>query len=66
MTEFSARDKYSCAIREVRQRERVYPRLVSVGHMKPAFAALQIRLMAEIAADYWALAEVEEQKERLL
>lgn len=63
---FTAAEKATCAEREVRQRERVYARLVAAGRMSPDEAAKQIDTMAEIAAEYRAQAEAEAAKERLL
>lgn len=49
---FTAAEKIDAAEREVRQRERVYPRLVAAGKMSQRFADDQIAVMREIAADY--------------
>ena len=63
---FTAREKADCAAREVRQRKRVYGRLVGEGRMKGADADRQIALMAEIAAEYGAIAEAQDEQGRLL
>lgn len=49
---FTTEDKLACAEREIRQRRRVYPRLVLTGRMTDAEADVQIALMEAIAADY--------------
>ena len=66
MTAFTARDKCRCAEREIVQRLRVYPRLISENKMTTKQADRQIGIMKEIAEDYRVLAEAEEAKERLL
>lgn len=63
--DFRARDLADCANREVKQRVRVYPRLVEQGKMSKEFADRQIKMMRKIAADYETLAEADEAKERL-
>ena len=62
----TARSKFECARREVEQRQRVYPRLVAAEKMTAQFADRQLEVMAAIAEDYRALAELEEQETRLL
>lgn len=62
---FSAKEKAGAAEREVRQRQRVYPRWVADGRMTQEFADRQIAIMREIAADYLAQAEAEERQGRL-
>jgi hypothetical protein len=53
MTETVARsEKRACIERELKQRRRVYPRLVSAGKMTQAFADRQIAIMETILADY--------------
>jgi len=59
---FTAEEKKSCAQRELRMRERVYPRWVSIDRMTDEQAARELALMAEIVEDYRAIAE----KERLI
>lgn len=49
-------------LREVKYRERVYPRLVASGKMTADHALTQIAMMKAIASDYEKLAE----RERLL
>ncbi|MCF6120837.1 hypothetical protein L2449_28850 [Mesorhizobium muleiense] len=63
---FTARDKADCAEREVKQRQRVYPRLVSEGRMTQQLADRQTALMVAIAADYRLAADIEDAKGRLL
>ncbi|MER8387250.1 hypothetical protein [Mesorhizobium sp. M0968] len=62
---FTARDKAECADREVKQRRRVYPRLVSEGRMTQQLADRQTALMEAIATDYRMVADAEEAKGRL-
>ena len=45
-------EKYDCAKREVRQRRKVFPRLIEQGKMSAEFAARQIEIMEAIAKDY--------------
>jgi hypothetical protein len=66
VTRFSAREKADCAQREVKQRKRVYGRLVGEGRMKGAEADRQIALMEEIAAEYGAIADAQDAQGRLL
>jgi hypothetical protein len=63
---FTNRQKAECAKREVKQRQRVYMRMVEEKRMSHEFATEQILLMTEIAADYERRAELDEQEERLL
>lgn len=49
---FTAEDKALCAEREIKQRERVYPRLIAQGRLIPEWARREIDLMREIADDY--------------
>jgi hypothetical protein len=56
---FTATLKREAALREVRQRERVYPRLVSNGRMSETEAKYETDIMRAIAADYEALADGE-------
>ena len=44
--------KRAAILREIKQRERVYPRLVAAGKMTDGFAASQIEIMKAIAEDY--------------
>lgn len=48
---FTRAEKLACVQREIKQRERVYPRLVEKADMSAAFAREQIACMKEIAAD---------------
>lgn len=50
--QYSADVKRACAEREVRQREKVYPRLIAKGTMTQYRADQEIAVMREIAADY--------------
>lgn len=45
-------DKHKCALRELRQRRHVYPRLVAQGKMNRAEANWEIACMQAIADDY--------------
>jgi hypothetical protein len=60
--QFSAEQKMRAAWREVKQREKVYSRLVASGSMKQSEADYQIGIMKAIATDYERMAE----KERLI
>jgi hypothetical protein len=62
----TARDKFECAEREVKQRQRVYPRLIVEGKMTGKFADRQIEIMQAIAEDYRVLAEAYDKATRLL
>jgi hypothetical protein len=57
--QFSRADLADCAEREVKQRRRVYPNLVTGGKMTREFADRQIAMMEEIARDYRRVAAVE-------
>lgn len=48
----SREEKRACIEREIRQRNRVYLRLVEKGDMTQAFADKQVALMEAILADY--------------
>lgn len=63
---FTAKDKAECAEREVKQRRRVYPRLVADGRMTQQLADKQTALMEAIAADYRTVAGAEDAKGRLI
>lgn len=52
-------EKAEVAEREVKQRQRLYPRWVANGRMTKAFADKQLAVMQEIAADYRELANKE-------
>lgn len=58
----TTQDKLACIERELRMRERVYPKLVDQGKMSAGKAAIETKIMEAIRFDY--LAQVE--KERLL
>ncbi|TGT72958.1 hypothetical protein EN802_13865 [bacterium M00.F.Ca.ET.159.01.1.1] len=66
MTIFTAKDKAECAEREVKQRQRVYPRLIAEGRMTQQLADRQTALMEAIASDYRSAAEAEDAKGRLI
>lgn len=51
---FTAADKLRCTERELRQRRRVYPRLVEIGRMRQAEVDRETACMEAIAADYRA------------
>lgn len=63
---FTARQKQQALARELGFRRRVYATRVAEGRMKQADADFQIGVMAAMEADYRALAEADEAKERLL
>ena len=45
-------EKLNEVLREIRQRQRVYPRLIAAGKLSQADADRQIAIMREIADDY--------------
>jgi hypothetical protein len=49
---FSAEAKREAVLREVKQRQRVYPRLIADGKITADFARRQIAIMESIAEDY--------------
>lgn len=49
---FTREQKHAAAMREVKYRERVYPRWVAAQKMTQAFADQQIAVMRAIAEDY--------------
>jgi hypothetical protein len=51
-TEFTAAEKRRECLREIGQRENVYPRLVAAGKLTADRAARQISILRAIAADY--------------
>lgn len=59
---FTTADKLAAVEREIKQRRRVYPRLVAAEKMSQNFADEQIAVMEAIAADYREAAE----RERLI
>lgn len=50
----TAADKLACAKRELKMRERVYPRWVADGRLTAEHAAREIAAMAAIVTDYEA------------
>jgi hypothetical protein len=60
---YSYGEKRAAAEREVKQRERVYPRLVASRRMTQQQADRETAIMKEIAADY---GELEHKNERLI
>lgn len=52
MADFTRDEKRAAVQREVAQRRKVYPRLVSDGRITQAFADAQIAIMEAIAEDY--------------
>lgn len=52
MSEFTDADKLVAIKREIKMRERVYPRWVADGRMKADNAMREIEIMKAIAADY--------------
>lgn len=62
MTKFTDQEKADAAKREVKQRQRVYPRLCDQGKMTKQFADTQISIMQEIADEY----EERAKRERLI
>lgn len=59
---FSAEDKLAEVRREIRYRERVYPRLIQAERLSPAQADRQLDIMRAIESDLERLAA----KERLI
>ena len=55
----TATDKLACAEREVKMRERVYPRWIEDGRISAGKAAHEIATMKAIAEDYRKAAESE-------
>ena len=62
---FSARDLCREAEREIKQRRRVYGRLIEQKKMRKADADRQIAMMEQIMADYDAKAQAEERRGEL-
>jgi len=50
--QFDAREKLAAIEREVKMRQRVYPRWVATGKMKKDAAEREIAVFEAIAADY--------------
>lgn len=59
---FTHRELAACAEREIRFRQRVYPRLVGERRMTQAKADLEIAMMVEIAAILARMADYAEKK----
>jgi len=59
MSSFTDQEKAEAAEREVKQRIRVYTRLIANGRMSKEFADRQVDIMREIAADYRASASAQ-------
>lgn len=59
---FTNKQKRDCVRRELKYRERVYPRLVDEGKMSRALATEQLAIMGEIAEDYLQAMAAEEPK----
>jgi len=55
----TALEKLRCAERELRMRNKVYPRWVADGRMTDLQAKREIELMEDIAADYRAQTELD-------
>ena len=51
-TKITLNQKIDCLRRELRMRERVYPRQVTAGKMRPTDAALEIEIMTAVLNDY--------------
>ncbi len=51
----TTQDKLNEIERELRMRQRVYPRMIEAGKLKPEDASRQITVLTTIAADYRAL-----------
>lgn len=66
MTTFTYRELQECAAREVKQRERVYPRLIAQQKLTASFAQRQIDMMKAIADELDALADGQESEGRLI
>lgn len=56
---YRAKDKLAAVEREIKQRKRVYPRLIEQGKMTDGFAASQIAIMEAIAEDYRQAEQIE-------
>lgn len=54
VTVFSDEDKLACVVRELRQRQRVYPRLLERHLMSRTTAQREINLMQAIVNDFTA------------
>ena len=56
----TSREKLRCIERELKRRNHVYSRLVSIGKMTDLQANREIHVMEDIAADYVALIRTED------
>lgn len=50
--DFTAQQKHREIMREIGQRENVYPRLIAAGKLAPSAAERQVAIMQAIARDY--------------
>lgn len=66
MPEFTFRELQECAAREVKQRERVYPRLIEQRKLTASFAQRQIDMMKAISDELDSLADEQEAEGRLI
>jgi hypothetical protein len=64
MADFTAKDKWEAAKREVGYRKHVYPRRIADGQMTQKLADRQIAVMEAIVKDYEVDAEAEIHAER--
>jgi hypothetical protein len=58
-------DKLLCAERELKLRERLYPRWIDEGRISEGKAELELAIMRRIVADYAHLVEEEQQQGKL-
>lgn len=56
---YTNEEKLEAIRREIKQRERVYPRLIEAKKISKEFAERQIQIMQSIASDYEKLARSE-------
>lgn len=63
---WTAQDKFKELLREIKQRQHVYPRLVDAGKLTRDRAAQQIAIIESIAEDYRDAADREARAERLI
>lgn len=57
---FSSKEKFNCAVRELRYRQHVYKRRVEAKQMTEKLAKHEIALMEDIVADYRTLVAAEQ------
>lgn len=62
MTNFTLTEKIDCIQREIKFREKVYPRLISAGKMTQEKANREISIMQEILIDYKSKVPVVQKK----